>query len=136
MNHRLTGNAALYPIALIFAFGCGDDDGNAADRAGIGAECSASDDCYGEELICLDQFKAGYCGLVGCTADDDCPVGSACVSHDDGSNYCFRVCVSKAECNRNRSAENEANCSSDVDFVAGTKEQKACVPPSSGEKKG
>jgi hypothetical protein len=134
MNYRLTRNAAFYLAALILSVGCGDDD-TAADRAGVGAECSDSDDCYREEQICLLQFKGGYCGLADCTADDDCPAGSACVAHDDGTNYCFRICVSKAECNRNRSVENEANCSADVEFVSKTKEQKACVPPSSGDKK-
>lgn len=135
MNHRLSRSTVFYIVALLAIIGCGDDDGTAADRVGIGAECTDSEDCYGEEQRCLLQFKAGYCALEGCIANDDCPAGSACVSHDDGNNYCFRVCVSKTECNRNRSAENEANCSADVVFVEETQEQKACVPPSSSDKK-
>jgi len=135
MIRRLIRFAAFYLTALFIAVGCGDDDGTEADRAGIGAECSDSDDCYGEELSCLLEFKAGYCGLTGCTSNDDCPTGSACVSHNDGTNYCFRSCISKVECNRNRSLDNAANCSSDVEFVQESKDQKAYVPPSSGDEK-
>jgi len=46
-------------------------------------------------------------------------------------NYCFRICVDKAECNLNRDVDVEANCSSSVDFVDGKKGAKACIPPSS-----
>ncbi|MBT8468891.1 MAG: hypothetical protein KJN97_09095 [Deltaproteobacteria bacterium] len=57
------------------------------------------------------------------------------MTHDDGTgaeNYCFRVCQDKPECNRNRTAENESNCSANVVFVDGPGDRKACVPPSSG----
>lgn len=119
---------------------CGDDDGgNEADRFGVGAECSSDDDCYQAEnddeisQSCLRQFKGGYCGVEDCTSDDDCPQGSACVTHDDdGRNYCFRVCKDKIECNRNRTVDNESNCSSNITLADGAKGSKACVPPSSG----
>ena len=54
----------------------------------------------------------------------------ACVAHDDGKNYCFRLCSTKEECNANRDAANEANCSSSITFVEGKTSSKACVPPS------
>lgn len=111
-------------------FGC---NGNPADRAGIGAQCATNDDCHETNQTCLTNFKGGYCGARNCTADQDCPGGAACVSHSDGVNYCFRLCVDKADCNANRSADNESNCVSNITFVDTTRANgKACVPPSSG----
>ncbi len=119
----------------LFALGCGD--GTEADRIGVGAQCTAGAECEspeGFELECLPDFTGGYCGLEGCGGDVDCPEGSACVTHDDGANYCFRVCVNKyPDCNYNRSPANEANCngSGTVDFVdLPNDERKVCVPPS------
>ena len=115
-------------FALLFALliGCGGDD---ADDLGIGAECGVDDDCDVEGGQSCLGFKGGYCGLEGCLANEDCPENSGCVAHTDGINYCFRLCDDKADCNENRSVENEANCSSSVDFVEPTA-AKACVPPS------
>lgn len=128
---------ALICIGLALAvFGCGDDEGGTqADRLGVGAACSSNDECLREgdggiNLTCLPQFKGGYCGLEDCTGNDDCPERSACVAHDDGHNYCFRTCADKPECNVNRPPEDEANCSSSVDFVDSATSVKACVPPS------
>lgn len=109
-------------------FGCGDG-GTEADKAGVGSECASVDDCE-DGQDCL-VFKGGYCGIEDCVSDDDCPDGSLCVAHTDGTDYCFLVCDTKSDCNINRSAENESNCSSNIDFVenqAGN--PKACVPPS------
>lgn len=115
--------------------GCGDDS-TEADRIGVGAECTTNEDCPPQdelELACLTQFKGGYCGRVDCTGDVDCPEGSACVTHqEDGTNYCFRECQDKPDCNQNRSVENEANCVGSIDFVDPRNERKACEPPSSG----
>jgi hypothetical protein len=125
--------------ALLVAVACGDDDegGTPADQLGVGATCDSNDDClndpeHGIVQECLTQFKGGYCGLEGCVGNADCPSGSACVTHDDGKNYCFRICVDKAECNQNRTPDTAANCSSNIDFVDGQAGWKACVPPSSG----
>ena len=108
---------------------CGD--GTEADRLGVGAQCVSTDDCNPDiQATCLPQFKGGYCGLTGCTGDADCPEASACIRHTDGESYCFRVCLDKAECNVNRDAENEANCSGSVEFVDPDDGRKACVPPS------
>ena len=78
--------------------------------------------------MCLPQFRGGYCGLQGCLHDTDCPAASACVT-EGGTNYCFRICVEKVECNVNREAANESNCSSSTTFVDGTQGRKACLPP-------
>jgi hypothetical protein len=119
------------------AVGCGNSDGETeADRFGVGAECSDAAECESAdeevELECLTQFKGGYCGLDACAGDVDCPDGSACVTHDDGNNYCFRVCQDKPDCNLNRSVENAANCVGSITFVDDRNDRKACEPPSSG----
>jgi hypothetical protein len=135
---RTLSNTTLALSLVLLAVGCGDDDGNAADRLGVGAQCDSDDDCLqahhdgGISASCLPQFKGGYCGVEDCSAHDDCPEGSACVAHTDGNNYCFRICADKPECNLHRDDDNESNCSSNIDYVEGDKAEigKACVPPS------
>lgn len=122
----------LCSIALAATAGCGGG-GNPADQAGIGAQCATKDDCPQANQICLSAFRGGYCGSLGCTVDGDCTVGAACIRHDDGLQYCFRLCVDKSECNRNRSVQNESNCVSNIKFADPSRTAgKACVPPSSG----
>ena len=122
--------AALLATVAIVGFG---SCGSPAEQAGIGRECAADDDCNEgdrDDNQCL-AFKGGYCGLEDCANDEDCPDGSACVTHDDGENYCFLLCRDKPECNGGRSAENESNCSSSVTFIDAQEDGvKACVPPS------
>jgi hypothetical protein len=112
-------------LALVILVGCGEDD---ADDFGVGAQCAVVEDCA-EDQTCL-PFKGGYCGIVGCAGDLECPIDSACIAHDDGVNYCFRVCADKIDCNANRDLENEANCSGNATFVDPSEGRKACVPPS------
>ncbi|RMH00226.1 MAG: hypothetical protein D6705_00875 [Deltaproteobacteria bacterium] len=131
----------LFMAATTTATGCGDDHHGSteADEKGVGAACTNDADCNPEDAdtdgmqdqSCLTQFAGGYCGLEGCMDHDDCPEGSACVIHDDGKNYCFRICVDKSECNENRPADVESNCSANIDFTSPLS-VKACVPPSSG----
>ena len=97
-------------------------------RLGVGAACDSNEDCAETAPECL-PFKGGYCGLADCEGDEDCPGGSKCVTHDDGVNYCFLVCLDKPECNRHRPLDSEANCSSNITFVEDDN-VKACVPPS------
>ena len=103
--------------------------GSEAQRRGVGAACAVDKDCTETGQKCL-AFKGGYCGIADCTASSGCPAGSACVVHSDGHNYCFLICVEKAECNRNRGVDVEANCSSNITFTEAGVTQKACVPPS------
>lgn len=120
----------LFLVCAIALAACG---GNESDELGVGAQCGSNGDCNPDiGPTCLTNFKGGYCGLTNCTVDADCPESSACVKHTDQVNYCFRICADKPECNANRDAENEANCSGTADFVEGSKGRKACVPPSSG----
>ncbi len=115
-------------LAFLGTVGCG----NSADELGVAGECATTEDCDPDGdlgMTCLTGFTGGYCGLTGCTVNTDCPDPSICVTHTDGTNYCFRTCTDKSECNANRSAANEANCSSNISRVEGGTE-KACVPPS------
>jgi hypothetical protein len=118
-------------VVLIGVAACGDDSdgGSEAIRYGVGAQCTKDTDCRTEGTSCLTQFKGGYCGVADCTANADCPEGSACVAHDDGRKYCFLECLEKVDCNVSRELEDEANCSSNVTFVEDTQAKKACVPP-------
>ncbi len=127
-----TRSALAIALVLAGALSCGG--GNDSDRIGIAAECTKDADCpkVGDfQLTCLTAFKGGYCGLQGCVKDEDCPTGAACIDQG-GTNYCFRTCVDKPECNANRTVDNEANCVGSVTHVDPTNTAKACVPPSSG----
>lgn len=116
----------LISTAALIVAGCSSN----ADDLGVGAQCTSNAQCDSStHQVCL-TFKGGYCGLMGCTHDADCPTDSACIMHTDGVNYCFRLCADKPDCNANRDPANEANCSSSVTFVDGTMGRKACVPPS------
>jgi hypothetical protein len=124
----VTALAGLGTLAA--SAGCGGSSSE-ADLLGIGAQCTSTDQCDDTtDQVCLLQFKGGYCGLQGCIHDLDCPEDSACITHDDSVNYCFRICTDKPQCNANRDLENESNCSSSATFVDGAMGRKACVPPS------
>jgi len=116
---------------LIVVSACGDDQ-NEANRRGIGAACNATAQCSEPGQSCLTAFKGGYCGLSGCLHDADCPQGSACVTDDNQTNYCFLICADKPDCNVNRSVDNESSCTSSLTFVDGAKNRKVCRPPNAG----
>lgn len=133
---------SLLAVCLAVA-GCDEGTGSdptEADEVGVGADCAALKDCQPSQaeaetdteadLVCLTQFKGGYCGLSDCTANEECPQGSVCVAHDDGQNYCFLSCTEKFQCNVNRSTDIESNCSANIEFVDPDTTGKACVPPS------
>jgi hypothetical protein len=118
---------------LLELVACGDDDHGSisqAQRNGVGAPCDDTADCSQSGQVCLTNFKGGYCGSSGCASDGDCPQGSACITHTDGTNYCFLVCAGKLDCNYGRGPDIESNCSSTAVFVEGANGRKACVPPS------
>jgi hypothetical protein len=144
-NKEKRMKVTIYLLAIILSFGlmgCDDDDSETeADLAGVGAACTTDDQCQqpeddaGPVQECLTEFTGGYCGVKDCASNEDCPEGSVCVDHD-GTEYCFRICNDKPECNANRDEDVESNCvgGGSVDYVDPTtpKETKACVPPSSG----
>lgn len=114
-------------LSVLAASACSSN----ADSLGVGAQCTKTSECDTKlNEACLTQFKGGYCGLEGCVHDTDCPTDSACITHTDGHNYCFRTCATKGDCNANRDPINESNCSSSVTFVDPQMNRKACVPPS------
>jgi hypothetical protein len=117
--------------AVVLAVGaCGG--GSEANRRGVGAECTKNEDCTEAGQTCLTAFKGGYCGIAGCLHDTDCPQGSACITEDNGMNYCFLVCSDKPQCNDHRSLDDEASCTSSLTLVDGTMGRKVCRPPLSG----
>ncbi|MFZ9887655.1 MAG: hypothetical protein ACO3JL_09135, partial [Myxococcota bacterium] len=83
------------------AFVYEDDDGQGI--GGIGAGCSASNDCDGE-LYCEQLFDGGYCTRDCSLGAASCPAGSACFClGDDGASgcayrICLQECVSDGEC--------------------------------------
>jgi hypothetical protein len=132
MNTLASAGRNLFVLggAILLLCACGDGGGTPADKLGVAAECAATTDCNTDDnLVCLTQFKGGYCGQSGCAKTEDCPTGAVCITHDDQNNYCFRSCVDKVDCNANRGPDNEANCSSSVTFADGNKAGKVCVPP-------
>jgi hypothetical protein len=118
--------------ALVVAVVCGCGGGSEAIRRGVGAECNPDLACTESGQTCLTEFKGGYCGVSACLHDGDCPAGSACVTDDNQTNYCFLICVDKVDCNPRRSAENESSCTSSLTFIDGTMGRKVCRPPLSG----
>ena len=110
----------VLPLGLI---ACGDDEPSGT---AVGGQCTADGDCS-EGLSCL-AFLGGYCGIKGCVGDNDCPSSSACVTHSNGSSYCFRTCTLKADCNIERDSTAQVKCSSEVTFVDGANGRRACVP--------
>lgn len=128
----MIARALAFAVCSMLVAGCGSDGpapGTEAQRRGVGAACTRNEDCVELGQTCL-KFKGGYCGVEGCAKTADCPLGSACVTHSDGKNYCFLTCTDKPQCNVYRAIEVEANCSSSVTFADGTKNSKACLPPS------
>src|SRR5688572_28217297 len=98
LHHMRSRMAWVCQVAVtVVALSCGDG-GTEAQRRGVGAACAMADDCTETGQSCLTQFKGGYCGVASCTADEECPPGSACVTHDDGMNYCFLICIVKTDC--------------------------------------
>jgi hypothetical protein len=123
----------LYALVVFFAVAIGCSSGpNEANRRGVGADCSATVHCSETGQVCLTEFNGGYCGISGCHHDTDCPQGSACVTDDNQTNYCFLVCAAKTDCNLNRTAADESDCTSSLTFVDGTMNRKVCRPPLSG----
>jgi len=123
-------NRTLSALALLLFIGCGG--GSEAIKRGVGSECGANLACTESGQTCLTQFAGGYCGVANCVHDTDCPGGSACVTEDDGVNYCFLICNDKTDCNPHRTVDNESNCVSSIPFVDGTNNRKVCRPPLSG----
>jgi hypothetical protein len=72
---------------------CGVDDVGPMSRL-VGGRCVTDNDCI---KLCIkgSGFPRGYC-TVSCTANSDCPGGSACVASNGG--ICLATCQVPADC--------------------------------------
>ena len=68
---------------------------NAPVQGAIGSACSATAQCNGEGAACLTNFFGGYCSVLGCGADADCPGGEPCVllNPESGAEDQVRACM-------------------------------------------
>ncbi len=61
-----------------------------------GQVCTTPLDCEGDDT-CLTDMPGGYCGRVGCSANDPCDNGTACVLRE-GKPTCLKVCTTDTTC--------------------------------------
>jgi hypothetical protein len=116
-------------------FGCRSTGGGSKNRkvcfpadCGVGESCGVDSECAAG-LVCLTEFKGGYCGKPDCQANADCPGGSLCVKNGSKS-YCAATCAAPADCAGCRAADVVATCKSDAAFVEAGTTGSVCVPPS------
>lgn len=71
----------------------------------IGASCSNGSQCNGEGAACLQTFFGGYCAVLGCAQDADCPDGNPCVAlNPEGATpeeqqlACMKGCQGDSDC--------------------------------------
>ncbi len=91
---------AVIGALLAGGLGCGHAEEFSGDRPDpsrlVGIACDADADC--EQSCVRDQrrFPDGFCTLVGCRSNTDCPDGTVCVRNDDG--ICVFPCGSPLDC--------------------------------------
>jgi hypothetical protein len=83
---------------------------------GVGSACASTEDCDAD-LECLTGYRGGYCTQTGCTANADCPMGSACAVVDGGPNQCLRICTKESDCSLCRDPDVATACTADVPVV-------------------
>jgi hypothetical protein len=68
-------------------------------RATVGSRCSSPEDCE-SGMVCLSGqgFVGGYCAVAGCTGEQECPPGSACVSEQSQGGLCLQRCSTIKDC--------------------------------------
>lgn len=57
----------------------------------IGSSCKTDSDCQNDGL-CLD-WPGGYCTVLNCSADAECPTGSRCAEVKAGTTACVESCA-------------------------------------------
>ena len=74
-------------------------------QGAIGASCSNSAQCNGEQGTCLQTFFGGYCAQLGCQTSADCPDSEPCVAlNPDGATEeerqlaCMAGCSADEDC--------------------------------------
>lgn len=68
-------------------------------KATAGRACGSEPDCV-TNLTCHTgpEFVGGYCAKLGCSAETDCPPGTACAADTDSGGLCLRACDTVADC--------------------------------------
>ncbi len=66
-------------------------------KATTGAACSIKAQCEAN-LDCQTVFTGGYCAKGGCTNDQGCPPGTACVIDSTNGGLCLRRCETVRDC--------------------------------------
>jgi hypothetical protein len=76
------------------------DGGNASEPAllPVGAACTANDECATGTCTETDTLPGGYCTILGCSADNPCPVGSTCYASPAGVRLCMAFCEGDVDC--------------------------------------
>ena len=82
-------------------------------KATTGAACVDKAECE-LNLNCLKDtgFKGGYCAKTNCSADKDCPPGSACVGSAAGQKLCARSCEGFGDCTVSTDTQDVQDCRS------------------------
>lgn len=85
-------------------------------NCGLGAACGEDADCGGGDLVCIGGIDGGYCGVLDCAGNADCPADSSCVERE-GGNYCAKNCAAESDCTLCRPGDEPVACTGDVTFV-------------------
>jgi len=64
----------------------------------VGAACDDPTDCQTGSCVMTDTLPGGYCSILGCSADNPCPVGSTCYTTSDGVSLCMAFCEGDVDC--------------------------------------
>lgn len=78
---------------------------NAPIQGAVGSSCSATAQCNGDAANCMQTFFGGYCVVLGCSSEADCPDSNPCVPlNPEGINdaekqfACMAGCSSDSDC--------------------------------------
>lgn len=114
-------------------FMCRSSGGGSENRkVCVPGDCSVGEDCGEDEdceagLVCVTDYKGGYCAETGCAADTDCPADSVCVDDGGTDNLCMKTCSAASDCSFCRADGVEAVCDEGVSSVDGV-ETAVCIP--------
>ncbi len=98
----------------------------------VGDNCVNDGNCgSASNAACNDMartdYPGGYCTVTMCTVNALCPIGAACAVLSGGSNACYKICNSTADC---RPLEYEC-LPIDPFYVSGAS-HKICTPKALG----
>lgn len=112
----------------ITSSGCGDDDDEGGNPAGVGNHCDSNDDCRaGAE--CYLGPGGGYC-TTPCDLEGDtsaCPADTVCKPIQGGPRRCLLICGSDSTCPEPPCQERYCPSGSSCTDISGT-DLTACEP--------